>query len=295
MINFGRSYEFTAGVPSRPGFSTDGLRVVFNIEKASTTSPSSSKITIFNLAPEHLAILSLKDCAVELKAGYGGVAPVIGKGDITRVVTSPENADRGTEIEFVDSRVVLRDSYVNVSYSGTINRYTILNQLVNQMGVILSLSPDAVFGSYRMGFSFIGLASTSLKKICAVDNLRWSMQNGILEVVPINKPFSQKRIFKISFETGLIGIPEAFTEGSKSASPGKGIKKAQKGWRVKILLNPYLGIHDYVYLESNAVKGYFWVNKLVFSGDTHGDEWICTVDLLEPGTQITNVGEGYAK
>jgi hypothetical protein len=300
MENFDRKYEFLAGVPTRPGVIIKDLRLIFNIEKSATTSPSNSQIMIYNLSPKSLSTINLPDCVVQLRAGYGANTPVISSGNITFAVTKGESteADVCTQIEYVENRAILRDTYVSLSYSGTINRERIVRNIADQMGVNLAISPKVTFGDYRMGFSFIGLASTALKKVCAVDNIRWSMQNENLQLVVANQPFSEKRIYEISPRKGLIGTPEAFILSAKESNiqdKNTTVSKSQKGWRVNYLLNPYIGINDYVYISSSAVTGYFWVYKLNMIGDSHGDDWRCEAEVFEPGVNVTALGEGYAE
>ena len=92
MKNFDRKYRFAAGPPGGVGFEVGTgepmpLRISFNIEKADTETPNTARISLWNLNPEHLAMLNEKDCSVMLRAGYGNRISLVRAGSITYVKT----------------------------------------------------------------------------------------------------------------------------------------------------------------------------------------------------------------
>lgn len=291
MNNFDRQYRFSAGVPGRPGFevgSTDfphktALHISFSIEKSDLESANTGKITLWNLSPAQLATLNLKDCEVVLKAGYGTIMPLAFVGNITNVVTTQDGPDTMTEIEAVDSRVALRDTYISVSYAGVINTKKIIEDTAGQMGVPVVFSPKAKFVELQNGFSYVGAAKGALKKACASSGLTWSLQNGVLQVKMPNEPIST-RAFLLSAETGLIGIPKRITKASQTPNEGNGnntMQTAQTGWEVRYFMNAAINVNDYVRLESKIATGNFRVSKLTIDGDNIEGEWTCTAELLE--------------
>jgi hypothetical protein len=280
--NFGRSYEFIAGVSGRTGFKVTDLKIVFDIEKSNSQTPNQSKITLYNLSPSHRAILETRDCGVELKAGYGEAGPIF-KGTVTNAVTKKNGADVETELELADGLVPLRDNYVNLSYSGKVNRGHIVRDIASQMGLDVVVSPSVSFGDFSMGFSNVGKPGDALRRVCKADNLNWTIQNGILQIVKANQPITN-RIYVISTETGLISIPESLNKaasGSDKGGKNKTKYTGQNGWRVVYLLNPAIGINDLIQLKSRSLSGYFRVEKLTMSGDSHGSQWECQAEVLE--------------
>ena len=130
MKNFDRQYRLSAGKAGSTGFEIGGgkrpLHVSFSVEKADTNSQNTAKVTIWNLGDEHLAELSKNDCVVVLHAGYGNTRPLIFTGVVTFATTKADGADRATEIELVDNRIEVRDTYVSVSYAGAVNCKTLI-------------------------------------------------------------------------------------------------------------------------------------------------------------------------
>lgn len=289
MRNFDRQYRFSAGPAGGKGFeigiaSPMALHISFALEKSEVQSPNTGKITLWNLSPQHLAVLNQKDCTVTLKVGYGNMMPLAFVGDVTNIVTEIEGADTMTQIEAVDGRVALRDSYITLSYAKKINSKTILEDIAGKIGVPILFSQTATFVDFP-GYSFVGVAKDSLSKICATNKLVWTLQNGVLQVSRPNEPITM-RAFLISPDTGLIGIPKTLTKGEKSSGNAAGnssTNKAQVGYEIVYLMNAAIGVNDYIQLKSKDVSGNFRISKLRIDGDNIEGDWLCTAEVLELG------------
>ena len=188
--NFGREYRVAIGKAGEAGFEIGQrsesqpvpLHINFSIERTDLETQNTGRITIWNLNKQHLAALEEKDCCLSLKAGYQNRLPLIFSGIVTSVTTAYDGADRRTEVEVVDNLVEIRDTYVSISYTGTVNWKTIFDDVAGQMGVAISYSYNAEFVDIPNGFSFVGLARDIMTKGCACCNLVWSLQNGVMQV-----------------------------------------------------------------------------------------------------------------
>jgi len=283
MLQFDRQYRFAAGPAGGTGFeigetspeSPTALRINFAIEKADTETPNMSTVKLWNLNPEHLAVLNQKDCVVTLRAGYGSQMTLIFVGTVTYLETSMDAGDRETKIELADGRIELRDCYVSLSYSGAVNTKKIIEDVATEMGVTVTFSYNAKFANLPNGFSCVGPGRVALDKACATTNLQWGIQNGVLQVH--NKLDTMTReVFLLSPDTGLLGIPKKITFGESGAGT-----EEQTGWEIEYLLNGAIGIGDYVRVESKAVMGYFRVRSIEMTGDNIEGDWICTAKILE--------------
>lgn len=201
--------------------------------------------------------------------------PLIFAGIVTNCVTTHDGADRKTEIEVVDNLVEIRDTYVTISYVGTVNWKTIFDDVANQMGVAVTYSYNAEFADIANGFSFVGLARDIMTKGCACCGLVWSLQNGVMQVKKPGDVMSRE-VFVLSEDSGLLGIPARVTEANSETSD-----KTSIGWEVEFFLNGAIHIDDYVKLESKTVTGYFRVAKLTQAGDNISGDWTCTARLME--------------
>ena len=136
-----------------------------------------------------------------LKAGYGSQLPLLFTGAVSFVQTSIDGADRMTEIEAVDGRIEIRDSYISVGYTDIINTKKIIEDVAAEMGLTLVFSYNAAFVDLPNGFAFVGPAKNALDKICAASGLVWSIQNGILQI-KMQKDTLTQEVFLLTPESG---------------------------------------------------------------------------------------------
>lgn len=277
MKNWDRQYRLSAGQSGQVGFEIGSddrpLHVSFSVERADTESSNTAKVTVWNLNPEHLAELNKDDCIVVLRAGYGSVMPLIFTGVVTFAKTSKDGSDVMTEIELVDNRIEIRDTYVSVSYAGSVSCKTLIQDTADQMGLTVTFGYNVEFKEIPNGYSYVGAASTILTKACDTSGLVWDIQNGVLQVKKPNDTMSRE-VYVLSAETGLIGTPERVQISEESES-------YQYGWDVEFLMNAAITIDDYVYLDSMSVTGYFRVYSITIEGDNVEGSWSCTARLLE--------------
>ena len=271
--NFIRRYLMKAGKMGHNGFqigqtSTENphaLHISFSVEKSTSETANTAKVQIWNLSPANLNILDTKDCAIELQAGYANHIALILTGNVVTSSTEMDGADRMTEIEVVDGRVALRDTYISISRSGKVS---------------VVYSKGCKFKTLPHGFSYVGAAKTALKKLCKTCGLKWSIQNSVLQIRKPNEAITT-RAYLLSPDTGLLEVPKRITISSESDDSSNGKSNSQIGYEVKYFLNGAIGVNDYIRLESDKVRGYFRVYKLTIDGDNLEGDWICTAQLLE--------------
>lgn len=286
--NFIRRYLMKAGKMGHNGFqigqtSTENphaLHISFSIEKSTSETANTAKVQIWNLSPANLSILDTKDCVIELQAGYANHIALILAGNVVTSSTEMDGADRMTELEVVDGRVALRDTYVEISRSGRVDSKEVFDEIAGAMGVSVIYSKGCKFKVLPHGFSFVGPAKTALKKLCKTCGLSWSIQNSVLQIRKPNEPITT-RAYLLSSDTGLLEVPKRIIISSESDDSSSGKSNSQIGYEVKYFLNGAIGVNDYVRLESDKVRGYFRVYKLTIDGDNLEGDWICTAQLLE--------------
>lgn len=280
---FDREYRLSCGPAGKPGFEIGGaslsqpvpLHIAFSFEKSEEETQNTGKVSIWNLNAEHLAVVNEKDCCLVLKAGYGNVMPLIFTGIITHVETTQDGADMKTDVEVVDNRIEIRDTYVSVSYQGNVNWKTIMDDVAAQMGVAVTYSYNATFVDIPNGFSFIGLARDIMTKGCDCCGLTWSLQNGVMQVKKPKDTMSRE-VYLLSADSGLIGIPAQVTV-SETESTGEN----EGGWDVEYFLNGAINVDDYVKLETKNLSGYFRVRSIQMDGDNVSGDWKCKARILE--------------
>lgn len=284
--NFDRQYRLSAGAAGGAGFEIGettkecpvALHVNFSFQKSDLETQNTGKVAVWNLSPAHIAELNKTDCCLSFRAGYGNRLPLIFAGIITFITTKPDGADVRTDIEVVDNRTEIRDTYVSLSYNGTVNWKTIINDVAGQMGVPVTYSYNASFVDIPNGFSYVGLARDIMTKACDCCKLSWSLQNGIMQVKKTGDTMSRE-VYVLSKDTGLIGVPERVVASQEKKTD----KNSVLGWDVEYFLNGAINIDDYVKLETESVTGFFRVYSINMQGDNASGDWICKARLLEVG------------
>lgn len=281
MQNFNRKYILRIGPAGKQGVEINSLHISFSFDKADTESNNSGKVTLWNLSPSTLAILDKKDCVVELKAGYQDGISLIFVGNVTDVVTQQDGSDTMTEFQVVDGRLAVRDTYISLSFNKLVKGITIVDSISKKMGLTVRYSAKAkdtlLSKTLKKGFSFVGSGKNGLKKICTLCKLKWSIQNGILQISSPGEAISN-RVYVLSAESGLLGIPKRVTI-SESNSEGKESNKT--GYEITYFMNGNIGIADFVKLESKKVNGVYFVQKINYTGDNMEGEWTCTATIVE--------------
>lgn len=284
-----RTYTMECGKEGSKGFiigninspTQDALHINFSVEKSDAESSNTAKVQVWNLSDENLKLLDEKDVVLYLKAGYGSNRSLILAGEITSVTTTSDNADRMTEIEVVDGRVALRDSYISISKNGKVNSKTIYDLIASKMGISVVYGPKLKYATLPNGFSFVGKAATGLKKVASACGHQWTIQNGILQITDGNGNGIQG--YELSKSSGLINVPKKVTISETTSSTKSDTSEAQTGWEIEYFLNGAIGINDIIAVKSEIVSGYFKVHKITMSGDNMSGDWTCTAEILAIG------------
>ena len=108
-----------------------------------------------------------------------------------------------------------------------------------------------------------GPAAQELTRLCSSAGLSWSVQDGILQLLPIGRALSRVAV-SLSPDTGLVESP--------TRSKGVTVK-------AKALLLPDLVPGRLVALESEAVRGTYRIDEVSYTGATRGDDWYADLTL----------------
>lgn len=150
------------------------------------------------------------------------------------------------------------------------------------MGCEVKFSKSAKLIDFT-NFAFVGAGKTLIERVCNRSKMRWSLQNGIVQICALDEPITMAA-YVLSASTGLIGSPKpvfesASTSDKKSSNASK--RKAKKGIEVTYVLNGHIQVDDYVKIDSKSYKGNYRASKIKFTGDTEGDDWKCVALFVE--------------
>lgn len=295
-MQFNRIFRLTAnvsgaaeGLAIEADGKSDSLRIDFDIDKDLTQQTNKSAVKIYNLTDETRKKLEVADLVCSLEVGYAediGLRRIF-YGSVTHATTRREGPDKITELEMSDGQIAIRDTVVSLGYAAGVGGAKIVDDVAVQMGLITQIATDVEFASYPAGFSFVGKGRECLDKVMAATGATWSIQNNVLQVI-MNGGTTNNQTLVFSPASGLVGSPERIIKTVKRPDETKKKRKVKKekrekkaGWKVKTLLTPTISPGDSVRVESSTVTGWFRVESLKHSGDSHGRDWYTEHELVE--------------
>jgi hypothetical protein len=252
----------------------------FEVVKSTAREPNTANLQIANLAPETAQRLqALDDPQIELRAGYPDNTDVIFVGDARDIYTTKDATERWTYIESEDGGTAYRTAQIDVSFGNNTPIRTVIQACAEAMGVGLGNTAEIAASAtledgednYATGTTLSGLAHRELSSICRACDLRYSVQNGILQLRAAGRP-AEVRAIRLTPGTGLLGSP----------SRGKRESQSQRVTvEAKALLIPGLYPGRVVSLESQEISGNYMVKRVRYAGETTGPDWYADLSLEE--------------
>ena len=277
-IQYDRSASVViAPVSGAPGVEVKGLRIAFAVKKKATSNANTLNVKIWNLSPSTRNRIVRRSTVLVLRGGYKGnnarQLPHIGSGMIQRVVHDPQSPEVVTELELRDGGLGLDESVFRKAYPAG----TKLQRIVDD---VLAVMPDVSRGAMQSAAlaqalpgkrAFSGNARVVLDKLSKAFGFEWSVQNGAAQFVDrIGSVGGQVTAVVLSPQSGLIGSPARTNAGCKA----------------KCLMNPAIIPGRFIQTVSRFCPGYFKVLTVEHKGDTHGGDWISTVEAKAIGKWV---------
>jgi hypothetical protein len=265
----------------------DAFAIHFRVEKTIKPEPNKVLIEVNNLNEEHRGMLQelAPGKRVGKKKGKGRTAPnlkgsvpvrleagykedgtdLIFLGDLRTVDSELSGPDWITAVTSGDGERAYRTARINQAFGPCTPVRTALAAAVKALGlgtgnlasVAASLQLQGAATVYARGVVLSGSAARALSDICRSANLEWSIQDGVVQFVDLNKALAQKAI-SLASSTGLIGSPNV---------DGNGVLKA------KTLMIPGLMCGRLVVVDARQIQGQFRVEKIITTGQSHGSDW----------------------
>ena len=252
------------------------LDLEFKIEKSIRREPNTCELRIWNLSESSRGVVSeVRRPEIEVRAGYvtEGRPPVIFRGS-ARVLHTLDGVDGVTVANGRDGGREYQVSRVSKAYRPGVRVITVLRDAVEALGVgfgnlnefeDLSLSNGA--DTFSDGYVAHGSASRVVSDILRGSGLRWSIQNGSIQILRRRQPLQTQAAY-ITKDSGLIGSPSQDEKGLVTAV---------------VLIQPGIDPGYRVELESKHVRGTFEVRRVSYDGSTFGEPWHATLELRPVG------------
>lgn len=270
---FGRRWRVAIGPDGGTGKEWSDLRVAFKVEKTGDASPNKLDLSISNLSAASRAFIAKKQI-VRLEAGYESPGPkLLFTGSIELVDSRHEGADWVTRIESGDGVRAYRGTYLTESFGPKTTEEAVIQAIAGKMGVTLGqlkLHPKPKKGVktpkhlFNHGRALTGPARAALDTLCRSRGLRWSIQDGVLQVLPYREALDTTAVV-VSPSTGLIGSPQA----------------TETGLKLNMLLLGGVNPGRVLQLDTRAFKGLYIAEKVEHQGDSHGGDWYTTIEAFK--------------
>jgi len=231
---FGRVATLLLFDQTGKGLDLSDLRFNFEITAADVETPNTAVIRVYNLSKQTVDLAIQEYSNVVIQAGYTGNVGEIFRGTVKQYRRGKErNVDSFLDIYAADSDPAYNFALVNATLAPGAPS-TILSNLVNtlndaetqaQLSIdstakkqAITLDPaasdflDSHGGILPRGKVMYGLSRSYMRDLATTVRSRWSIQNGVVVLIPLDSYLSDDPIV-INSATGMIGVPEATEQG----------------------------------------------------------------------------------
>lgn len=248
----------------------------FSVERNTERFPNNAEVQLYNLAESTRNKLTEKpDNTVRIEAGYESAEQIF-FGVLRRATVERQNEDIVTMLSAGDGEDK-QTATISKSWATGTPISKILKDFVSALGLGLGNSLEFPFAltSYgsvlTKGLTISGPLTEEFHQFLRSLGLKYSIQDGTLQLLDIQNPVTKGVGPLVSPDTGLIG--EARLDIDKDTKKTIVIGKA--------LLLPDLVPGRSIKVQSNRVNGNFAVTKTNHYGDTHATEWYVDFEGIE--------------
>ena len=275
------------------GLDVSNLRCVFHAEKKLDETPNYSQITITNMAMSTIARIQPGD-RVTVEAGYeNGNFGLIFSGDVVQpYVERSEVVDTNLVLVCQDADVFINSAFTAKTLEkGSSNQDVVTACLqgadVSQGTITEKLSKQS---SFIRGKVLFGKSSDYLRRAAYTADSQFFIEDGEVNIISA-EDYRPGTAVELNPDTGLIGDPS----------------QTDNGVSVKCLLNPSIKLNSLIHVSGDSVKrkmvskdgdttpelpadGVYRVVKVTYDGDTHGDDWYCSIEGVSDAIAAENSG-----
>jgi len=256
---------------TKDGSKNEILRLVFKVEASRAPSPNTAEITVYNLSATTRAAVNVKGIETTLEAGYSQRTSTIFAGKLEAGKSVRDGVDWVTTFQSTDGGPALRESRINLSFD-RVSALEAFRRVAETMGIGLGNAIEkmsagnirGVLDEFSNGIVLSGPSRKELDRLAKTFGYSWSVQKGQLQLLGPNDAIEAGDAIVLNSNTGMIGSPESGENGIVE---------------VRSLLIPQLTPGRVVVLEGSQISGNYRVEKVVFQGDTHGDDWYADLEL----------------
>ena len=277
---FNRIIEATIGTITGLNLKISDLNMSFEIERSNNVESNSANFTIYNAKKETRQQIEYAENNIIFKAGHvdEGNLGIIFTGIIIESSSRKENTEWITDIQATDfssnTKNLLKET-ISLSYTKNIPLSVVINDIRGFLNIPLS-GIENVTTTLGHNFVYVGDIRGVIKKledILSVVNLGLYFDNSEMVIYVLGQQDSKFEVIKITPKNGLLGEVEEIKDNNKEDN--------KKRYSIPSLLNPKIKPNILIQLESSKVKGLFITEKVKFTGDNFGGDFVCNMEVVE--------------
>lgn len=278
-LQYDRKFELVVGNDSGAGLQLSDFRIKFAIKKTSGQTPNTGVFKVHNLNADTAKRIHEEFKSVMAQGGYQTNFGVLFSGNSKQVIfgVDDNNVDTYVEIQAADGDAAYNFSVVNATISAGASQRDQIEAAAKVMSAKgVAAGSVQVDDSQRLprGKVMYGAARDYLRQSVSSSAASWTIQNGVLQVVPLTGVLPGEAVV-LNSSTGLVGRP----------------KQTSSGLEFRCLLNPFILIDGTIKINESDIQlasiedgdsvevpalnpdGLYRVIEMVLTGDTRGNDW----------------------
>ena len=245
--------------------------IEFMVSKTEASFSNKAQIKLKNLSQESISLITKENSFLQLKVLHEGHEKVIFTGDIDSSALSSSGPDDILTIETGDGEKKLKSSLEFELPKGS--QISEMFQLAaSALGVPTGVIKGLPDGKIKRSRSFAGAAKDLLDELCRQFKLSWSVQDGVLKILPEADKLNLSAII-INPDSGIldsISKDDDKRQVTVKCSLNPGITP---GRLVELTSGKYAGTVDAISGKSGGT-GLFKVLSLTHKGNPEGADWV---------------------
>ena len=257
------------------------LKVSWTTKKATTGTPATATIKIYNAAPDSIQAMQDRQSVIELWVGYSGrnaagaldpnrIGPLklIWRGNPVPFGVKVESQPPNTvmTVEASDGGAITSTGYVSISFATQTTPAQVLQEALRQTGIPADSVSYPMSPVFDGGFRFQGRVVDLFQRLAVATGNTWYIRDGAFVFAGGDEAAGE--IVLIASTTGMVGSPTPKSDGSVE---------------VKILINPAVRVGGLVEVQSVQVNGVYKVQTLESEGDSREGPFYMKLTAIKQG------------
>jgi len=291
---FLRQYSLVLAGQAGEAIDLSELHFTFQVHANDTETPNTAYIRVYNVSDATINRVIKEYDTVQLQAGYqGGNFSQIFNGVVKQFRRGRErNVDSYLDIAAADGDPNYNFGVVNTTFAAGASAQEQLNTYAKAMG--LPVDPNAssfLLGGVLLnprGKTAFGLARVYMRDLAETHGVRWSIQNGVLTLIPITG-YLPGTIVEINSATGMIGVPEATDDGihiqtllNPTFKVGGRVRIRNRDINQTTIVNQFFPNYATppTFVARVTEDGDYRILVIEHEGDTRGQSWYTNLTCL---------------